>query len=332
MSATSKPSDFACVEIATSRARAERVAAEVFAAGASGLEEREEGDGIRLLVYAPAAQVEAVRSAAREADADAAIAPAAVVVARDWPETWKEGLAPIEISPRLVVRPPFAAHALADGQCEVVIEPRQAFGTGAHGSTALALALLDARLAARRAARILDVGSGSGVLAIAALRLGAGRALACDLDPIAARETRENAARNGVGARLASFAGSLDALGARAGVFDVVIANMISSELHPILAALAARVSPDGVAIFSGLLASERDAITNALAAHDLHILDTRQQHDATLPRSEPQASGEAHKARARTSNQHPDPIVPRSEPQASGEPHELWLALMASH
>jgi ribosomal protein L11 methyltransferase len=269
------------VRIVTTRERAEWIAAEVFAAGASGLEERDDGDGIMLLVYAPAAQVEAVRGAARSADADAVIAGAEAVVARDWPETWKDGLAPIVVSPRLVVRPPFAAHALAPGQREVVIEPRQAFGTGAHGSTALALALLDARLAVARAARVLDVGSGSGVLAIAALQLGAGVALACDLDPIAARETRENAARNGVDAELASFAGSLDALGPRAGTFDLVVANVISSELRPILAALVARFAPAGVGIFSGLLAREREQITAALTEHGLRVIDGRQERDA---------------------------------------------------
>ena len=187
------------------------------------------------------------------------------------------------------------------------------------------------------------------MLAIAALQLGAGRALACDLDPIAARETRENAARNAVDAALLSFAGSLDALAPNAGCFDVVIANVISSELRPILAALARRVAPDGVAIFSGLLVSERDAITAALAEHGLRVIDAREQPDPSfpptrsarpnqqpnpsslVPRSEPQASGEVHEARARASNPPRTPLVPRSEPQASGEIHESWLALMAS-
>ena len=281
MSETSSPSAFACVRIETTRDRAEAIAAEVFAAGASGLEERENGDRILLLVYAPAARAEAVRAAALAVAGAGTVARAEPVTSRDWPETWKEGLAPIVISSRLVVRPPFAAHALTSGQCEVVIEPRQAFGTGAHGSTALALALLDAYLATARPARVLDVGSGSGVLAIAALQLGAARAIACDLDPIAARETRENAARNGVAARLAVFAGSLDALGPRAGDFEVVVANVISSELRPILGELVQRVAAGGVAVFSGLLAAEREPIGVALARHALRVVDERRESDA---------------------------------------------------
>ncbi len=269
------------MRITSPRECAEAIAAEVFAAGASGLEERESGDTIVLLVYAPAARAEEVCAAARAVVGAAIVAAAVPVVARDWPETWKDGLTPIVVSPRLVVRPPFAAHALTAGQSEVVIEPRQAFGTGAHGSTALALALLDAAIATTRPARVLDVGSGSGVLAIAALHLGAGRALACDLDPIAARETRENAARNGVADRLTAFAGSLDALGARAGSFELVVANVISSELRPILGALVARVSANGVAVFSGLLLAERESIGDLLARHGLRVIDERRELDA---------------------------------------------------
>lgn len=280
MSRSASPSAFACLRVATTRARAEIVAAEAFAAGASGLEERGAGDCIELLVYAPAARAAGVRDAVAVAAGAGARVGLEAVAARDWPETWKEGLRALVVSPRLVVRPPFVAAVGAAGASEVVIEPRQAFGTGAHGSTALALGLLDARLAAAPAARVLDVGSGSGVLAIAALRLGADRAWACDLDPIAARETRENAARNGVGARLAVFAGSLGALDPRARGFDLVLANLLSSELCPILPALAARVAPGGVAVLSGLLQRERAAITPALAAQGLHVADVRTATD----------------------------------------------------
>ena len=277
MSAASSDA-FVCIRATVASDRAEWTCAEAFAAGATGVEERECGADILLLVYAPAAAADAVHAAVGETAGAGARIEREPVAPRDWPETWKEGLAPIAISARLLVRPTFAPAALSPGQVEVVIEPRQAFGTGAHGSTALALALLDARLAARPAARVLDVGAGSGVLAIAALRLGAVHALACDLDPIAARETRENAMRNGVA--VASFAGSLAALGPRAARFDVVVANLISSELRPILPALVARVAEDGALVLSGLLAAERAAIEALLGGHAFRIAAERALRD----------------------------------------------------
>lgn len=208
---------------------------------------------------------------------DAAVGAAEPEPAADWPETWKQGLRPLVVSPRLVVRPPFAPHALGQGQREIVIEPRQAFGTGAHATTALALEALDLALAERQGARVLDVGCGSGVLALAALALGAGAAVACDLDPIAARETRENAAANGL-APLVAFTGSLDALGA--GPFDVVVANMIRRELEPLFAALVARLARGGVLVLSGLLAAEREAVTAQLAALGARVDAARARED----------------------------------------------------
>lgn len=265
------------LRIETSAERAEIAAAEAFAAGASGIEERGEGSSITLLVYAEADAADAVGAAI---EAVVGVAPAIEELGeQNWPETWKEGLRPLVVSPRLLVRPSFAEAGLAPGQVEVVIEPRQAFGTGAHGSTALALALLDARLATSPGGRVLDVGAGSGVLAIAARKLGVAEAIACDLDPIAARETAENAAHNGVA--VASFAGSLDALGPRAGRFEVVVANLISSEARPILAALAERVAPGGVLILSGWLASERATCESALGSIGLRVIDFRSEEDA---------------------------------------------------
>jgi ribosomal protein L11 methyltransferase len=260
-------------------ARAEWASAEAFEAGAAGVEERDEEGRTILLAYAPAEVAAEVAAAMLAVAGDGATARCEIVAPRDWPETWKQGLCPLVVSARLVVRPEFAACALGPGQREVVIEPRQAFGTGAHGSTALALALLDERLTAAPGGSVLDVGCGSGVLAIAALALGAQRAVACDLDPIAARETRENAARNAC--EVVSFAGSLEALAPGAGGFDLVVANLISSELLPILGELADRVAAGGALVLSGLLFSERAAIEARLAAHGLAIRAVRDERDA---------------------------------------------------
>ena len=251
--------------------------AEAWEAGACGSEERDDGS---LILYAPVERGEAVHRSLVSCLGAAAVERSEVVPAADWPETWKQGLRPLVVSERLVVRPPFAAHAERRGQRQLVIEPRQAFGTGAHATTALALAALDAAQAELAGARVLDVGCGSGVLALAALALGARAAVACDLDPIAARETRENAASNGLGDGLLAFTGSVSALAPIR--FDVVVANMLRRELMPLLGELAARLQRGGRLVLSGLLLSERAAMESALAPLGARVVATRTEADAS--------------------------------------------------
>ncbi len=266
---------------APSAALAERAAAEAFAAGAAGLEERDEGRC--LVLYAPSGRAAAVctalRSLAREGLAVESPEPVAPV---DWRSAWRQGLEPIEISPRLVVRPSFAPATARAGQVELVVDPGQAFGTGAHASTRLALELLDAlEETLLRDGRVLDAGCGTGVLALAAVRLGAQRAVAFDLDPLAVEATRDNARANGLEGRVVAFAGPLDAL-VPAMRFEVVLANMIRSELEPLLPGLAARLAVGGSLLLSGLLAGEEGRIGAALGAQGLRIAATRRATDAS--------------------------------------------------
>ena len=119
------------------------------------------------------------------------------------------------------------------------IDPGQAFGTGGHASTRLALELLAALPEeAVHGARVLDVGCGTGVLALSALALGAASAVAHDLDPLATRATQENALRNGLAGPLSVFTGPVAALGGD--LFSLVLLNMIRSELLPLLPAVRA--------------------------------------------------------------------------------------------
>ena len=259
----------------------ERAAAEAFEAGALGTEERE-GTPPALWIYALADGAAGVCEALRSVPGLAIGAPEPVAE-RAWAEAWKEGLDAIVISPRLLVRPPFrAAPAGFEGR-EIVIDPGQAFGTGGHASTRLALEAIEALPAASlRGARVLDVGCGSGVLALAALALGAVSALGCDLDPLATAAAREAAAANGLGGRLAVVTGSLDALGPQTeGSFDLVVANLLRRELEPLLPGLPRLFAPGARLVLSGLLASERAGVERALGALRLEV---RAARDATDP------------------------------------------------
>jgi ribosomal protein L11 methyltransferase len=273
---------FARVEVrAPDRDCAERLAAEAYEAGAVGLEEREEAGGIALLVYAPQERAEAVARALRgHAGSSARVIGPEPLPAEDWAETWKAGLHAIDVSPRLRIRPSCVEASPTRG-AEILIDPGQAFGTGAHPSTRLALEWID-RLAPRLepGSRILDVGCGTGVLALAALRLSsATRGVALDLDPEAARAARANARRNGLAARLDVVLGPLDAL--RSAPFALVVANLLRTELLPLATAIARRTAAGGFAVLSGLLESERDEVERALARAGLAPRDARSASDA---------------------------------------------------
>jgi ribosomal protein L11 methyltransferase len=245
---------------------AERLAAEAWAAGAVGIEERDAADGVELLIYAPTPDAEAVRAAVAAAAGANAVAAAEPVPATDWSERWKQGLEAIEVSPRLLVRPSFVARTPAPGQAELVVDPGQAFGTGGHASTRLALEWIDAIAPALPpGARVLDVGTGTGVLALAAIRLADVRAVAFDSDPLAAPAARENAAANGLAAALHLFTGPLHALGDVR--FDLVVANLLKNELLPLIDGLAAHTRRGGYSVVSGLLVREAEAVASALTA-----------------------------------------------------------------
>src|SRR6185369_4716521 len=121
---------------------------------------------------------------------------AAEVPDEDWGEGWKKDLRPLDVG-RVRVRPSWIDAPPPPGAVEVVLDPGMAFGTGSHPTTALCLAGLSDLLAGRAGASVLDVGTGSGLLAIAARKLGAGRVAGNDEDPIAVEVARENAERNG---------------------------------------------------------------------------------------------------------------------------------------
>jgi len=272
---------FVVIELRAEATLAERAVAEAYAAGAVGLEEREGPEGIVFALYAPAERGDAVRAALRTLPGLRVSAPVALVPV-DWSEAWKQGLGPIEISERLMLRPSFDATPGGPGQRVLTLDPGQAFGTGAHESTRLALECLDTIAPELGAGtRLLDVGTGSGVLALAALALGCGRVCAFDNDPLAGEATRENAARNELETGLALFVGEPGALRVDTR-FDWVLANMLLDELLSVLPTVGALTASDGGWIVSGLLESQRAEWERAAERHGLVTRATRQRSDAS--------------------------------------------------
>ena len=244
------------------------VAALLLAEGAGGAEVRDGSVAPMPGAARPSpgrAMVVAFFAARHQAEAAAAAlgleGALAEVPDEDWSESWKRDLAPFTVG-RVFIRPSWTAAAAPPGAVEVVLDPGMAFGTGTHPTTALCLAALDALLAEHPGVDVLDVGTGSGLLAIAAAKLGAGRVAGTENDPVALRVAGENAGRNGVGPELA-----LAPPEAMAGRFGVVVANILANALVALAPALALKVAPGGTLLLSGILAGQEDEVRAAAEA-----------------------------------------------------------------
>lgn len=176
-----------------------------------------------------------------------------------WAENWREHFPPLAIGERLFVHAPWVERVPAD-RIAIVLNPGMAFGTGHHASTRGCLVLLEQALAVHPAARVLDLGTGSGILAIAAIKLGAAAACALDIDPEACAVAEQNAVANGVRQSI-HFATGLDDA---AGAFDVVLANLFAAQLIASAAPIATAVVAGGTVIGAGILAAEADGVRAA--------------------------------------------------------------------
>lgn len=238
------------------REQAELVLAELLELAPGGVEEVDLGPTVEYAVYGPPGEVPALPEL-RAAAGGALVEVATSEIADDWAERWREFHRPITVGGTLTVRAPW--HDPAATPLEIVIDPGRAFGTGSHATTWLCLELL---LSVPAAGPFLDLGSGSGVLAIAAARLGYGPVLALDNDPAAVEATRANAAANGVEIQVRRFDLRTDPLPPT----PTVAANLLT----PLLLQWAASLShaPSRV-IASGILAREADQVSSAFALRE---------------------------------------------------------------
>jgi ribosomal protein L11 methyltransferase len=189
----------------------------------------------------------------------------------DWSVRWREGLGPRHIG-RLTVVPSWIPEALNPQQSTVVLDPETAFGSGEHGSTRAALRLLERLL--QPGDRVLDLGSGSGILAIAAIQLGARVAIGIENDPEANEVARRNAERNGVDRRVEFLDGDAAALAPLAGPADILLSNILRTVNTALLPSIVAALSRGGIAIFSGMEESEAALFRPPLAAAGLASIE----------------------------------------------------------
>jgi ribosomal protein L11 methyltransferase len=242
------------------RAEAELVLAELLELAPSGLEERDLGDDVEYAIYGAPGELPELGDV-RAAAGGALVEVSAREVVDDWAGRWREFHRPLVLGDRLIVRPPWIPRAATPtAALDVVIEPGQAFGTGAHATTRLCLELL---LELEPGDELLDLGCGSGVLGIAAARLGWRRVRAVDHDPLAVEATRRNAAANGV----ALDVERIDMRTDRLPPAPTVLANL----LRPLLLLYAQRLSrPPAILVAGGLLVGEEDEVAAAFARRSM--------------------------------------------------------------
>lgn len=196
----------------------------------------------------------------------------------EWADAWKEHYRPQRVGRRVVVRPPWYEYGAEGDEVVVVLDPGMAFGTGLHPSTRLSVLGLEDEL--RPGMTVLDVGSGSGILAIAAALLGSGPVTAVDIERVAVRATRENAERNGVVERIAVAEGSVGPDGPVRSSYDLVLANIIARVLIELSAGLAAAMNPGGTLVLAGIIEGREPEVRSAFGALGLTFVRRAQEDD----------------------------------------------------
>jgi ribosomal protein L11 methyltransferase len=192
----------------------------------------------------------------------------------DWAHGWKEHFHPLRIG-RVVIKPSWRGWESQSGELVVELDPGMAFGTGLHPTTSLMIEALQARV--RPGMRVLDLGTGSGILAIPSAMLGA-QVLALDISDVAVEVARTNVAANGLADRITVGQGSIDTVSSQR--FDLVFANIIASVLIDLAPQLCAALAPGGELLASGIIDERVDAVRGALIAVGLAIVESRREGD----------------------------------------------------
>jgi len=201
----------------------------------------------------------------------------------NWIEAWKEHYHPIPVGDLLLIIPAWLPLP-EEPRAAVRIDPGMAFGTGTHPTTQLCLQIAEKHIQPGKP--VIDVGCGSGILSIAAIKLGASRALAVDIDPLAIQSTQQNAVLNGVEKQIELAAGSVQEI--RSGIYSLksaplVFANILAPVLEDLLEqGLGNLIEPNGIGILSGILVEQAGSVERAARAEGFQVVERRQNGDWT--------------------------------------------------
>ncbi|MEO6056282.1 MAG: 50S ribosomal protein L11 methyltransferase [Gemmatimonadales bacterium] len=261
------------IDVRSEPARREWVGAWLVARTGQAVEEREDGTLVTFAEDERAADDLAAALAAAVAHEQGGVLETArrPLEAIDWTLRWRDGLGARRFG-RLTVAPSWVAPPESDDGPRVVLDPENAFGSGEHGSTRAALTLLEKHL--RPGDRVLDLGSGSGILAIAAVKLGAVRAIGIENDAEAKAVAARNAVRNGVADAVEFIDGDAGDLTPLLGPADLVVSNILRTVNTALLPAIVSALRPGGLAILSGMEELESATFRPVLAAAGLAECD----------------------------------------------------------
>jgi ribosomal protein L11 methyltransferase len=262
------------IDVRTPADQRDSMGAWLVARTGQAVEEREDGT---LVAFAPDEEAAdaLVAQLGRELDPPLETRSHPVEVT-DWTTRWRAGLGPRQIE-QLTVIPSWLPEASEPDPLTIVLDPETAFGSGEHGSTRAALTLL-ARLL-RPGDRVLDLGSGSGILAIAAIKLGASSAVGIENDPEANEVAARNAARNNVANRVEFLEGDAAVLAPLVGPLDLLLSNILRSTNTALLPVITTALRPRGLAIFSGM--EHAEAVEFRLALSDAAFTLVQETLDA---------------------------------------------------
>mgnify|MGYP006294111671 CR=1 FL=1 len=190
---------------------------------------------------------------------------------QDWAESWKAHFHPVKISEKIVVKPTWRQYTPQNREMVIELDPGMAFGTGTHPTTALCLRLVERYV--RPGIGFLDIGTGSGILLIAAAKLGAARLLGTDCDPVAVSIAEQNLRLNQIRPERFSLA-SGNLVEPVSEKFDLAAANILTNTIVPMIPEIPRLLEKEGIFIASGITAENTETVTDALAEHGFDILE----------------------------------------------------------